>query len=244
MSATAENLTPEAWLSRAVAAESAEDRRAYAEEGLSVAGPSDADTEALLWRELFLADFALGDFTNALQAAVRGADCGEMSDVFFQDAAKAALALGKPTLALDYLHRASAAAPPERRGFHLWSRGALHYVLGDLPRASFDLRRAVRNEPQDEPLALAHLALVEVSRGNEVVELDEIVRGLLQSRAREGYGAFVLGHLAYAAADHHRASRYLNDFARYVAGADAPTRARLSGELALARATLSKLEAV
>ncbi len=241
MKATAQNFGPDDWLARAVAAESPEERRACAEEGLAAAAPAEADTEALLWRELYLADFALGEYSNALQSAVRGADCGEMVDVFYQDASKAALAMGKPTMALNYLGKATSAAPARRRGFHLWSRGALHYVLGDLPRASFDLRRAVRSEPANEPLALAHLALVEVSRGNDVKELQDIVSTLLESPAREGYGRFVLGHLAYAAADTQAAARYLGAFTDYVSGSDGPTRARLSGELAMTRATLAKM---
>ncbi len=243
MTATAQIFGPDEWLARAVAAESAEERRSCAEEGLASSAVSDADTEALLWRELYLADFALGEYSNALQSAVRGADCGEMVDVFFQDAANAALAMGKPSLALNYLGRATSTAPLRRRGFHLWSRGALHYVLGNLPRASFDLRRAVRSAPENDPLALAHLALVEVSRGNEVESLSEIVKALLDSPARDGYGRFVLGHLAYAAGDKRASSRYLSAFADYVSGTDGPTRAHLAGELAMTRATLAKLDA-
>lgn len=243
MTATAQNLSPDDWLARAVAAESADERRACAEEGLACTAPADADTEALLWRELYLADFALGDLTNALQSAIRGADCGEMVDVFYQDAAKAALALGKPTLGLSYLTKAVHVAPLRRRGFHLWSRGALHYILGNLPRASFDMRRAVRCPPENDPLALAHLALVEVSRGNEVEELSDIVGALLDVPAREGYGRFVLGHLAYAASDARAATRYLKAFVDHVSGSDGPTRARLAGELAMTRATLAKLDA-
>jgi hypothetical protein len=105
------------------------------------------------------------------------------------------------------------------------------------------LLRATRWGTHEKPLYRAHWALARIAGGEEVdpVELQEIVDALVRAPCAQGYGRFVLGHLAYAAREWTVARRYLEAFVRRVEGGRPSMAIALAGELRMARATLAKI---
>ena len=66
---------------------------------------------------------------------------------------------------------------------------------------------------------------------------------LAQAPCGQGYGRFVLGHLAYAAGAWPVARRYLDAFVKRTESGRVALGIALEGELRMARATLSKMAA-
>jgi hypothetical protein len=74
-----------------------------------------------------------------------------------------------------------------------------------------------------------------------VRDLEETVEALAHAPCGQGYGRFVLGHLAYAAGDWEVAHRYLDAFVRRTEGARAVMGIALEGEMRMTKATLAKM---
>jgi hypothetical protein len=103
------------------------------------------------------------------------------------------------------------------------------------------LTRAARWGTGDKPLYRAHLALAQLAAGCAVTRLQETFDDLAAAPCGQGYGRFVLGHLAYAGGAWSTARRLLEAFVARTER-ERPTLAlALGGELEMARATLHKI---
>ena len=117
------------------------------------------------------------------------------------------------------------------------ARAAL--ATGDVDGAVSYLRVASR----DKPLYKAHLALVRLAAGEALPDLQSTIDDLAAAPCGQGYGRFVLGHLAYAAGVYPAARRYLEAFVRRTEASRPVLALALAAELAMARSTLSRMAA-
>lgn len=195
----------------------------------------------MLLRQLSLAHYEQGRFTRAREVAEQAIDVGVLRDVLGQDAARAALAEGELDRAVTHLRLAARRCPASRRPFHLWTLGSVLFLAQRYAEAIAALERSVHWSTLDRPLYKAHLALARIAAGEPVRDLQATIEGLAGAPCGQGYGRFVLGHLAYAAGEKAVARRVLEAFVRRVESGGAVQAMALAGELAMARSTLSKL---
>lgn len=235
--------TAEDLLQKAMAARSAASRARWAKQGLATRAPLDRTTQAMLLRQLYLSHYEARRFRAALQAALQALDLDVLGDVLHQDAARAALALGDLDGAVSHLRIAARRGPPSRRPFHQWTLGSTLFMAHRYDEAIGALERAVRWGTRDKPLYRAHLALVRLASGERVSDLQSTIDELATAPCGQGYGRFVLGHLAYAAGAWPAAQRYLGAFMRRTAAARPSLAIALDAELRMARATLAKMSA-
>lgn len=231
---------------QATAARTPAARARLARRGLAARETLDATTHALLLRQLSLALYEQGAFERAHEAAVMALDLGVLRDVIHQDAARAAVGAHDTNAAVAHLRIAARVGPASRRPFHLWTLGSLLFLAHRYAEARAVLERAVRWGTRDKPLYRAHLALTRIAAGERVEGLQEIIDSLAAAPCGQGYGRFVLGHLAYAAGAWGPARRYLEAFlvrTESARGARKAVEMALAGEIAMARATLSKMTA-
>jgi tetratricopeptide (TPR) repeat protein len=197
----------------------------------------------MLLRQLYLSHFEARRFERAREVALQAIDLGVLADVLQQDAARAALAAGDLESAVAHLRMAARRGPASRRPFHLWTLGSALFVARRYGEAISVLERAVRWGTRDKPLYRAHLALVRIAAGERVYDLQVTIDGLASAPCGQGYGRFVLGHLAYAAGAWPAARRYLDAFVRRTERSRPLLAIALDPELKLARATLAKMAA-
>ena len=152
---------------------------------------------------------------------------------------------GDVDAAVAHLRIAARRGPASRRPFHLWTLGSVLFLAHRYAEAIAALERAVRWGTRDKPLYRAHLALVAHRGGRARGDLQAIIDELAAAPCGQGYGRFVLGHLAYAAGAWAAARRYLDAFVRGPRRARPALAPRLpgAGELEMARATLAKMSA-
>ncbi len=217
-------------------------RARYARQGLASAS-LDRTTQAMLLRQLYLAQFEARHFANAEELALQAVELGVLPDVLYQDAARAALAAGDLDHAIGHLRMAARQGPASRRAFHWWTLGSTLFLARRYEEAIAALSRASRWGTHDKPLYRAHLALAKISGGEAVSHLQETIDALAEAPCGQGYGRFVLGHLAYAAGAWPVARRYLDAFVRRTESGRAALGIALEGELRMARATLTKMAA-
>jgi tetratricopeptide (TPR) repeat protein len=229
-------------LQKAMGAKSAATRARYAKQGLS-ARVLDPTTQAMLLRQLYLSHFEARRFSHAHDLAMQAVSLGVLPDVLYQDAARAALAAGDLDQAVLHLRTAVREGPATRRAFHWWTLGGTLFLAQRYDEAVTALSRAARLGTSDRPLYKAHLALAKVAAGDPVLHLQETIDTLAAAPCGQGYGRFVLGHLAYAAGEWSIARRYLESFVRRTENARTAMGIALSGELRMAKATLSKISA-
>jgi tetratricopeptide (TPR) repeat protein len=234
---------PEDLLGKAMAARSPKARARWAHRGLATAGPLDRTTQAMLLRQLYLSHYESGLFDRAHAVAEQALELGILLDVFRQDAARAALAEGAVDAAIVHLRLAARRGPPSRRPFHWWTLGSVLFLEHRYVEASAALERAVRWGTHDKPLYRAHLALVRLAAGEHVDDLQSTIDDLAAAPCGQGYGRFVLGHLAYAAGAWTSARRLLEAFIRRTETSRPVLGLSLGRELAMARATLAKMAA-
>lgn len=224
-------------------AKTANARERFARRGLAVAAPIDPTTQAMLLRQLYLACFEQERWADAHGVAKDAIELDVLPDVLHQDAARAALAMGEVDDALVHLRAASRKAPADRRAFHYWTLGSTLFLLHRYADAESALNRAVRWGTHDQPLYRAQLALVQIAAGKPPpASLQTLIDELASAPCGQGYGRFVLGHLAYAAGAFPIARRYLDAFVRKIEAGPKVQALSLAGELAMARATLEKTE--
>ncbi len=234
---------PEDYLRKAMAARTRTMRSRYAKLGLSTSDALDPTTHAMLLRQLFLSLFEGRRFKEAHGIASQAIELDVMADVLHQDAARAALAAGDLDSALDHLRTAARRGPASRRAFHLWTLGSTLFLASRYAEAIGALARAARWGLGEKPLYRAHLALAKIAGGNKVTDLQKTINDLAESPNGQGYGRFILGHLAYAAGEWVAARKYLEAFVKRT-GAQRPSMSiALEGELRMARATLKKMAA-
>jgi tetratricopeptide (TPR) repeat protein len=238
---TTQTTTPEELLRKAMAARSPATRGRYARKGLATRAPLDRTTQAMLLRQLYLSLFEARRFDKAHEVALQAIELDVLTDVLHQDAARAALATGNLEGALGHLRTAARRSPASRRPFHLWTLGGALFLAQRYAEAIAALTRATRWGTRDKPLYRAHLALARVAAGEKVGDLQATIDELSSAACGQGYGRFVLGHLAYAAGEWSAARRYLEAFVRRTGAARPAMGIALDGELRLAKATLAKM---
>jgi tetratricopeptide (TPR) repeat protein len=234
---------PEDYLRKAMAARTPTMRARYARQGLATRSRLDRTTQAMLLRQLYLAQFEARKFEAAHKIALQAIELDVLSDVLHQDAARAAIASGDLDAALGHLRTAARRSPASRRPFHWWTLGAALFLAQRYDESIAALTRATRWGTKDKPLYRAHLALARVAAGEPVRELQDTIDALAQAPCGQGYGRFVLGHLAYAAREWPAAKRYLEAFVRRTEAARPAMGIALDGELRMSRATLAKMGA-
>jgi tetratricopeptide (TPR) repeat protein len=235
--------TPEECLRRAMAARSAASRAKYAKLGLASRGSLDRTTHAMLLRQLYLSLYEARRFERAHEVALQALELGVLPDVLHQDAARAALSGGDLDAALIHLRAAARRGPASRRAFHQWTLGSVLFLARRYDEAISSLTRAVRWATRDRPLYLAHAALAKIAAGQKVEDLQDTIDQLAAAPCGQGYGRFVLGHLAYAAGEWDVAKRYLDAFVKRTSSARPALGIALEGEVRMAKATLAKMAA-
>lgn len=237
---SAKRASPEIFLKKAMGARTATMRARYAQRGLAAAA-LDRTTQAMLLRQLYLSHFEARQFRHAHDLAMQAVELGVLPDVLYQDAARAALAAGDLDQALDHLRMAARRGPASRRAFHYWTLGSTLFLAQRYPEAILALARASRWGTHDKPLYRAHLALAKIAGGDLVHHLQETIDALADAPCGQGYGRFLLGHLAYAAGEWTAARRYLDAFVKRTEAGRVAMGIALEGELRMARATLAKM---
>jgi tetratricopeptide (TPR) repeat protein len=232
--------SPELLLKKAMGAKTGVTRARYARQGLA-ATALDRTTQAMLLRQLYLSELEARRFRHAEDLALQAAELGVLADVLFQDAARAAVAGGELERAVLHLRLAVRHGPPSRRAFHWWTLGSTYFLAHRYEEAIAALSRASRWGTHDKPLYRAHLALAKIAFGELVPNLQETIDALAEAPCGQGYGRFVLGHLAYAAGAWPIARKYLEAFVKRTEAGRPPMGIALEGELRMARATLGKM---
>ena len=232
---------PEECLRKAMEAPSARSRAIYARRGLASRSTLDRTTHAMLLRQLYLSLYEGRRFDKAHAIAMQALELGVLPDVLNQDAARAALANGDLDAALNHLRAAARRGPASRRPFHLWTLGSTLFLAQRYDEAAAALNRAVRWGTKDKPLYRAHLALSRVAAGERLSDLQDTITALAEAPCGQGYGRFVLGHLAYAAGEWSAAKRYLEAFLKRTSISRPALGIALEGEVRMSRATLAKM---
>lgn len=233
--------TPEDYLREAMTAATRAERARAAKLGLASTEKLDPTTHAMLLRQLYLALFEGRRFREAHAIARQAAEVGILSDVLLQDAARAALAAGDLEDALAHLREAVDKSPASRRAFHHWTLGSILFLAHRYDEAIAALSRASRSSVGERPLYRAHLALARIAGGEHIGNIQTTIDQLVASPAGQGYGRFVLGHLAYAAGAWDVAAQYLQSFVERTREKPPATAVALEGEIRMARATLKKI---
>jgi tetratricopeptide (TPR) repeat protein len=235
-------LLPEDHLARAMAAKSSQARAKWAGKGLAQRS-LDPTTHAMLLRQLYLAHFADGRYAEGYEIAAQAATLGVLPDVIHQDMARLKHADGDTEAAVGHLRLAARLGPPSRRAFHWWTLGSLLFTAKRHDEAIAALQRAARWGTTDKPLYQGHLALAKCRAGQRVRGLRGVMDRLASCPAGQGYGRFVLGHLAFEAERFDEARRYLEAFVERASSADRrPLAVALAAEVEMARETLARLD--
>ena len=224
-------------------ARSAAERAKWAKTGLAAPGTLDTTTHAMLLRQLYLSLFETRRFREAHVIALQASEIGVLPDVLLQDAARAAVASGELEDALAHLREAARVGPPARRAFHFWTLGSMLFLAHRYEESVVALTRAARSSSKERSLYKAHLALAKIAGGHSAGNIQPAIDELVASPSGQGYGRFVLGHLAYASGAWDRAAQYLESFLKRTASQSAPVAVALEGEIRMAKATLKKIRA-
>lgn len=225
-----------------MAARSPSTRARYARQGLATRAPLDRTTQAMLLRQLYLSQFEAKKFEKAHAIALQAIELDVLADVLHQDAARAAIGAGDLEAALGHLRTAARRSPASRRAFHSWTLGSVLFMAQRYEEAIAALTRATRWGTRDKPLYRAHQMLARIAAGEPPsADLQETIDALAHAPCGQGYGRFVLGHLAYATGEWAAARRYLDAFVRRTEASRAAMAIALSAELKMSRATLAKM---
>jgi hypothetical protein len=237
---TADASPSDALLERAIAATDPDERERFARRGLELDDPKRApDTEFLLLRQLYLARGERDRWQEAVGIAEQMARVGPFADLAHNDRSRALTALGDAGGAIDAQRAALAAAPKERRAFQGFFLATLLHFAGDVPGALAAIATAERAADRDRPLVRALGAFIRLDAGLAVPRLSSITLDLSRSRAREGYGQYLLGMIAHHVGDHARATAHLRAFLRRNVAIDRVKLVTLREELHRARRVLA-----
>ncbi len=236
-------VSAEEYLRRALVAESPPARARWAQKGLALdAADLAPDTQVLLLRQLYLAQLEARRYRKAAEVAGQMATIGPLEDIAHHDAARALAALGELDEAIIAQRKAARKAPPQRRSFQLWSLATLQHQDGDVTGALRSLARAERWAHRDRAMIRANTAYVKLTAGIAVPDLDALIADLQKSPAREGYGQWLLGMIAYEIGDKRKAAVHLRAFMRRHAAADEAKAITLREELRKARVAMADIE--
>ena len=192
----------------------------------------------MLLRQLYLAFYASGHFERAYDIASSALELRVLEDVVQQDCARAKHAAGDIEGAIGHLRLAARQAPASRRAFHWWTLGSLLYLERRYEDAIAALVRAARWGTRDKPLYQGHLLLAKIAAGMKTRGVNQAISRLASCAAGQGYGRFVLGHLAYHAGRLEEANAWLTSFVDRTQRGHAAMSTALRGEVAMARNTL------
>jgi tetratricopeptide (TPR) repeat protein len=234
-------IVPEEYLRRAMEAPTRAERIRWAKLGLKT-HVADPTTHAMLLRQLYLGLFEGRRFREAHVIALRASEVGVLPDVMLQDAARAAIAAGEVEDALAHLREAAQTGPASRRAFHYWTLGSILFLAHRYEEAIAALARAARSAAKEKPLYKAHLALAQIAGGRDARDVQRTINTLVTHPSGQGYGRFVLGHLAYAAGAWPQARAYLEAFIERVREHRPAAAVALEPEVRMARATLKKMD--
>jgi tetratricopeptide (TPR) repeat protein len=236
-------VSAEEYLQRALTAPDAPSRARWAQRGLALDSEDLApDTQVLLLRQLYLAHVEGRRFRKAIEVAGQMAAIGPLRDIAHHDAARVLAGLGETHEAIAAQRLAARHAPAARRSFQLWSLATLLHFAGEVDEALRVLRRAERWAHRDRAMIRAHAAYVRLGADLACPELSAIVTDLQKSQAREGYGQWLLGMIAYELGDHRKAAAHLRAFLRRHAAHDEAKTLTLREELRRARLALAEIE--
>jgi len=241
MTVVAVAISPEELLRRAMNAQDAPSRERLARKGLATRAPIDRTTNSMLLRQLYLALFETRRFDEARRVAESAIELGILRDVMHHDAARAAAAAGDLDDAVTHLRSAARRAPASRRALHWWTLGSLEFHAQRYDEAAAALERAMKWATHDRPLYRAELALVCIAAGERPKDLQKTIDALASAPCGQGYGRFVLGHLAYAAREFRAARLYLHAFVDRTEKLAPAAMIALEPELRMSKATLSKM---
>jgi tetratricopeptide (TPR) repeat protein len=233
----------EDYLRLAMASESPRIARSHAVSGLKAirqltAQGEEADPEShlLLLRELFKATMREGHPRSAHAVARKMTRLGVLSEVAHADLGRACSGLQWFAQAAQAYRLAARYAPAARRSLHWSSCGLALWHCERHDEAVSALERAIRWSTTTRVLHQAQVAMVELSRGVFVDNLQALVTDLALSPQAEGYGRFVLGWVTQQLGDSN-AHALLREFLRRNE-LDALRAATLRGEIAKAREIL------
>lgn len=237
-------LTPTDDLFRALAASDLNEKRAAAEAGLErfeATGDDDEELKALLLRQLYLVELEGGEIEEAYEIAVCMVDLEALGDIARQDAARAALALGRFDDALGHLRVAARVCPPSRRAFHYAHLGSLLRFSGQLESAIEAFGKAGRWATEDRTLVLAQKALAERAAGHVTDDLRALRNQLEAQVERKAYSLWILGELSVILGEERAAAQYLRQFLDRLEGAPRAKSLSLQGEIAHAQKLLAQI---
>jgi tetratricopeptide (TPR) repeat protein len=197
----------------------------------------------MLLRQLYLSHFEQRRFREAFEVSEQSLGLGVLEDVVHQDAARAAAALGEVERAVAHLRTAARVGPPNRRAFHWWTLGSILFLAARHEEAIGALQRAARWGTRDKPLYQGHLAVVRCAAGEPVPEISDLIERLGAVPAGQGYGRFVLGHLAYYDGRMAEAREHLEAFIERSLEARPTLAVALSAEIDRANKTLAAMVA-
>lgn len=234
------------FLLRALGAKEAMAKREWAEKGLEAytsQNEDDAELKALLLRQLYQCALDAEAHDEAYDLALCMIDLEELGDIARQDAARAALGLGRMDEAIEHVRIASKVCPQSRRSFHLGHLGALLRFSGQLDKSVQAFEEATRCAGPDTALYQAQQALAEAERGTDVPQLRRLREQLENGTPQKGYAQWILGELCYRLGDYSAAARYLKRFLERIEDAPRAKCLSLKGEIAHARMLLKKTTA-
>ncbi len=218
-------------------------RARLARRGLATRAALDKTTHAMLLRQLYLALFESRRFDEARAVAESATELRVISDVLHHDAARAAVADGDLAGGVMHLRTAARRAPASRRALHWWTLGSALFHARRYRESIAALERAVRWSSHERPLYRAHLALVRIASGEQPEGVQAMINELAAAPAGQGYGLFVLGHLAYAAGEFAPAQRFLEAFLKRTETWSPAMVVALEPEVEMTRTTLTKMVA-
>lgn len=221
-------------------------KRELAEKGLECHEETEDDDDelkALLLRQVYLSALDAGAHDEAYDLALCMVDLAELGDIARQDAARAALALGRLDDALEHIRIAARVCPDNRRSFHYGHLGALLRFSGQLDQSVEAFTQATVYAGEDVTLYQAQRALAEAERSGNVANLAQLRAQLEAELPQKGYGQWILGELCCLLGDYSAATQYLRRFLERLEEAPRAKCLSLRGEIAHARNLLKKTSA-
>ena len=227
-------------LLRALTAPDLLEKRLFCQLGLG-ADDSDDEIRGLLLRQMYLVELEQENDEAALLIAEEMVDLETLGDVARQDAARAAVALGRLDVAIGHLRIAARICPAARRSFHYAHLGVLLRFSGRKKQALEALEKAKRWATSDRALYLAIYALAEADADGTETDWIELRTRLTNAPSTKAYGLWVLGELSLRAGDPDAAQMYLRRFLERMTDAPRAKSLSLKGEIEHARQLLKQI---
>lgn len=234
---------PEEHLRDALRAKTPEERIAAAEAGLAFPQEDlEADTQVFLLRQLYTGHMELRQYADAIHVCTVMSSIGPLSDIAYHDRSRAEIAIGDLEAAIGSARLAARRAEADRKSFMYWSLATIQHWAGKEDDALETLDKGLRFAVKDRTLLKGHTCYIQLSMGLIPEELEMTRAALRRSPAAQGYGAFVLGMIAYHLGDEKEAAAQLRAFIRRNARLDFMKAITLQEELRRARLALAELE--